>query len=92
MVARRLGTLHVTVRTYQDRAVVDGQEQRYRFELRRVDEERRRYVFIHDLRTYSEAALYADVARHMMPDVHFVVWDSRLGRPLYDSRAIAGAR
>lgn len=76
----------MTARTYQDRPVVDGREQRYRFELRRVDVERRCYSFVHDLRTYSEAVLYADVAATMMPSLDFVVWDSMLLRVLHDTR------
>lgn len=78
----------MSVRTFQDRAIVDGREQRYRFELRNVDERERRYKYLNDLRTYSEACLYADVARHMMPDVHFVVWDNVERRILYDSRKL----
>ncbi len=75
--------------TFQDRAIVDGREQRYRWELRRVNTERRCFTFVHDLRTYSEACLYADVAVSLLGG-DFVVWDNVERKALYDSRAIAG--
>lgn len=53
----------------------EGPPARRRFELRRVDEERRVYRFVHDLRTYSEACLYADVAVRMLGG-DFVVFDA----------------
>lgn len=71
--------------SYQDRPIVAGKEQRYRWELRRVDTVKRCYTFVHDLRTYSEACLYADVAvRQLGGD--FIVWDGVELRPIYDSR------
>lgn len=78
----------MSVRTFLDRPIVDGVEQRFRFELRNVDERERRYKYINDLRTYCEAVLYLDVARHMMPDVHFIVWDNVERKILADSREL----
>ncbi len=75
--------------SYQDRPIVDGREQRYRYHLRKVDDVKRTYRFIHDLRTYSEACLYADVGLAMMRGtMHFVVWDSVERKILYDSRLL----
>ncbi len=43
---------------------------------------------MHDLLTYSEACLYADVGVHLLGG-DFIVWDRVEKRPLYDSRKLA---
>lgn len=73
--------------TFQDRPIVDGKEQRYRWELRRVDHEARVYRFVHDLRTFYEAVLYSDTAVTMLGG-DFVVWDNVEKKVAHDSRGI----
>lgn len=60
---------------------------RYRFEVRRVDLERRVLVHVDDHPAYAVACLCADSWRAATGD-DFVVWDTRERRPLYDSRLL----
>ena len=57
---------------------------RDRFEVRGVDEDRRRLFYMADARRYWDAVLTADLARHWYGH-HVVVWDSVERRVLYDS-------
>lgn len=59
-----------------------------RFEVRRVDDERRAYVFEESLRNYADACMFADIARVMTGD-HFIIWDARERRATpYDTRQL----
>lgn len=60
---------------------------RERFEIRRVDEERRVYVYVSDDRKYHDACIQADHARRRT-GAHYVVWDAFERRVLYDSRLL----
>lgn len=52
-----------------------------------MDEWRRVLIFVHDLRTWYEAVLYADVGRSMLGGA-FVIWDGVEKRIAWDSRAV----
>lgn len=69
------------------RPVVDGREQRWQWWIMTVDEARRRYVYFHDVERFSEAVLFVDVAISMVRS-DFVVWCSREGRVVHDSREV----
>ncbi len=60
---------------------------RFPFEIRRVDQHRRRYVLLATEYRYADACLVADVACQMTGQ-HHVIWDVLGERVLYDSRRL----
>lgn len=72
----------------RSRPLVDGREVRWQWWIMRIDEDRRRYVFFHDVERFSEAVLFVDVAIDMGIRSDFVVWSSREGRVVHDSREV----
>jgi hypothetical protein len=66
----------------------DPSPNRFRFEVRSVNEHDRVYRYVDDFPAYVTACMAADFARELVPVCHFVVWDSRLKKILYDSRKV----
>lgn len=62
-------------------------DRRFPFEVRRVCQATRRYVFVERLDKYHDACLVADVAVEVWGE-HHVVWDMKEERVLYDSRKL----
>lgn len=71
------------------RPIENGREQRWRWWLMRVDEEKCVYRFVEDYERYDFACLMADAAV-VVCGGHFIVFDSIERKPApYDSRKLA---
>lgn len=62
-----------------------GDADRERFEIRRVDHERRAYVYVSDDRRFHDACIGADLAVALY-GYDVVIWDRHEKRLVYDSR------